>query len=102
MRIHLAEIRLLEEINAVLKERHDYEQNYKSMSLKFAKKQKEERERQDEVSSVRKLKINQSSKGLVFAQNTAHNTDNTAHGKSINKQPSSYSKSPPYREIIRV
>ncbi|XP_055713166.1 uncharacterized protein LOC129807739 [Phlebotomus papatasi] len=47
-------IRLLEEINAVLKERHDYEQNYKSMSLKFAKKQKEERERQDEYDKTRK------------------------------------------------
>ncbi|XP_055684747.1 uncharacterized protein LOC129790927 [Lutzomyia longipalpis] len=47
-------IHLLEEINAVLKERHDHESNYKAMSLKFAKMQKEERERQDEYDKTRK------------------------------------------------
>lgn len=46
----LPEINLLQMINSVLQERQEIESNYKSLSLKFTKMQKEETEKRDEVS----------------------------------------------------
>lgn len=43
------EISLIQAINNVLHERHEIETNYKSLSLKLTKLQKEETERREQV-----------------------------------------------------
>lgn len=50
--LFFSEISLLEAINTVLKERHEIETNYKTLSLKFTKLQKEETERRQEVDTI--------------------------------------------------
>lgn len=46
------EISLIQAINNVLHERHEIETNYKSLSLKLTKLQKEETERREQVKKI--------------------------------------------------
>jgi hypothetical protein len=46
----ISEITILQSINTILKERHEIENNFKNLSIKYTKLQKEETERRDKVS----------------------------------------------------
>ncbi|GAB0098339.1 uncharacterized protein DMENIID0001_140580 [Sergentomyia squamirostris] len=95
-------IRVLNKINDVLKERHELEDNYKCMSLKFAKMQKEHKDRQDSYDKTRKeMLIEMEHKGEHLRKEHARLLHQIEHiqwhlegcGKHHKQQPPCHAKS---------
>lgn len=53
LNLHSLEIHILQTTNEVLRERNDLESNFKNLTIKLSKLEKEEQERQDQVNKIK-------------------------------------------------